>query len=154
MNRASPLKPLLLCVACALAIFGCDRAAADSPATQPATQPSTAPAAREGWPTEEEAKATIFKVEYAIWASQTNKDVWKVTDMKHEVKSVKFANQTTQKQMKYGAAAQTVYPVKILYTRVTEYQHKPATREECGADGVWFFYQDSFGDWTAKYGNE
>ena len=109
---------------------------------------------REGWPTEAEAKAAIFKVEYAIHASDTNKAVWKVKDMKHEVKSVKFAPKTIQKQMNFGASAITVYPAKIVYTRITEYEHKAATREEEGTSGVWFLYQDSFGEWTAKYGNE
>jgi hypothetical protein len=116
---------------------------------------TSAPAgARESWPTEEEAKAAIFKVEYAIWASETNKSVWHVTDMKHEVHSVKFAERTTQKQMNYGVGAITVYPAKIKYTRITEYADKPATREESGEDGVWLLYQDSFGDWTGKYGSE
>lgn len=109
---------------------------------------------REGWPTEGEAKAAIFKVEFGIHASQTNKEVWKVKDMKHEVKSVQFGQKTIQKQMNFGAQAITVYPVKILYTRVTDYEHKAATREEVGADGVWFLYRDSFGQWTGKYGSE
>lgn len=110
--------------------------------------------AHEGWPTEDEAKAAIFKVEHAIQASQTNKDVWHVKDMQHEVHSVKFAGRTTEKQMAYGDGAITVYPAKILYTRIMEYTDKPATREELGEDGVWFFYQDSFGGWTGKYGTE
>lgn len=109
---------------------------------------------REGWPTEEEAKAAILKVEYGIHASETNKSVWKVKDMRQEVKSVKFAQKTTQKQMTFGAQAITVYPVKILYTRITDYEHKEATRDEVGADGVWFLYRDSFGEWTGKYGSE
>ncbi len=110
--------------------------------------------AREDWPTEEEAKAAIFKVEYAIQASQTNKDVWHVKDMTHEVHSVKFAKRTTEKQMHYGDGAITVYPAKILYLRTTEYTDKPATHEELGEDGVWLLYQDSFGEWTGKYGTE
>ncbi len=108
---------------------------------------------REGWPTEAEAIAAIFKVEYAIRASDTNKSVWKVKDMKHEIKSVKFAQTTEQKQMTFGASAITVYPAKIVYTRVTEYEHKEPTREEEGASGVWYFYRDSFGEWTGKYGS-
>ena len=122
-------------------------------ASPPATAPATS-AAKAGWPTDEEVKATIFKVENDIYASETNKTVWHVKEMKHEVKSVQFAQETTQKQMRYGAAAQTVYPVKVLYTRITEYTTKPETREEQGKDGVWFFYKDSFGNWTCKYGNE
>ena len=47
-----------------------------------------------------------------------------------------------------------MYPAKILYTRITEYTDKETTREELGADGVWLLYQDSFGDWTGKYGSE
>ncbi len=132
-------------------------AAAPAPAAPAATPAAAAPAAapaRAGWPTEEEAKAAIFKVEHDIYASQTNKDVWHVKDMKHEVKSVRFANETAQKQMRYGAQAQTVYPAKILYTRITEYTDKAPVVEEQGKDGVWFFYKDSFGDWTCKYGSE
>ncbi|MEX2212511.1 MAG: hypothetical protein WD768_00190 [Phycisphaeraceae bacterium] len=156
----------LLCVLFLLTVTGCGEnnpsppvANADDKTTTPATTPPPTPAAtekndREGWPTEAEAKAAIFKVEHAIHASQTNKDVWKVKDMKHEVKSVKFAQRTTQKQMNFGAQAVTVYPVKILYTRITDYSHKEATREESGADGVWFLYRDSFGEWTGKYGSE
>lgn len=111
-------------------------------------------ATKEGWPTEEEAKAAIFKLEHSIRANDTKKAIWHVKDMHHEVKSVKFAERTTQKQMNYGASAVTVYPAKILYTRITEYTDKPATREEEGDDGVWFFYKDSFGEWKCKYGNE
>ena len=114
----------------------------------------TATPVAEGWPTEEEVKAAILKVEYDINASETNKAIWKVKDFRHEVKSVKFAKKTTQKQMKYGAPAITVYPVKVLYTQITDYETKASTRVECGADGVWFLYRDSFGEWTGKYGNE
>ncbi len=128
-------------------------AAQASPAAPTPVSATVAPA-REGWPTEEEAKATILKIEYDINASETNKSIWHVKDFKHEVRSVKFAESTTQKQMKYGAAAQTVYPVKILYTQITEYTDKPTTRVEAGADGAWFFYKNSFGEWTAKYGSE
>lgn len=129
-----------------------------SPETLPETSASPEPRAShadaEIWPTEEEAKAAIFKVEYGINASETNKSVWKVKDFRHEVHSVKFANKTTQKQMNYGAPAITVYPAKILYTQITEYEHKDPTRVETGADGVWFLYKDSFGEWTGKYGKE
>ncbi len=106
------------------------------------------------WPTEAEAVATILKIEHAINASETNKSIWKVTDFRHEVKSVKFGQKTTQKQMHFGSDAITVYPVKILYTQITDYENKPSTRVEAGADGVWFLYRDSFGEWTGKYGNE
>lgn len=147
-------------VAVAAILAGCDRGTS-SPAPSPTAGASPSPsgaavpqASREGWPTEDEVKAAILKVEYDIWASQTNKDVWHVKDMKHEVHSVKLGLNTTQKQMTYGAQAITVYPAKVLYTRVTEYTSKPAVREEGGADGVWFLYKDSFGQWTAKYGNE
>lgn len=108
----------------------------------------------EAWPTEEEVKAVIFKVEYDINASETNKAVWKVKDFRHEVKSVKFGQKTTQKQMNHGAPSITVYPVKVLYTQITDYESKNTTRTEVGADGVWFLYRDSFGEWTGKYGNE
>ncbi len=140
------------------ALVGCGEDAPPAPGAPgaPAAGGAAAPAGnqREGWPTEEEAKAAIFKVEHAIWASQTNKDVWHVKDMRHEVKSVKFAERTTQQQMSYGAQAITVYPAKILYTRITEYTDKADVVEEEGDDGVWFFYRDSFGEWTAKYGSE
>ncbi len=129
-----------------------DGAVAES--ASPAAADPPPPALREGWPTEEQAKAAIFKVEYAIQASQTNKDVWHVKDMTHEVHSVKFAKRTTEKQMHYGDGAITVYPAKILYLRTTEYTDKPATHEELGEDGVWLLYQDSFGEWTGKYGTE
>lgn len=99
-------------------------------------------------------KAAIFKVEYAIYASDHNKSIWKVKDMRHEVKSVKLAQSTTQKQMTYGASAITVYPAKVLYTRTVEYEHKPAEVTEEGKNGVWFLYKDSFGEWTGKFGNE
>ena len=151
----------------ALALTGCssdDKAKAPAaegggPAIAPATGDAAtsapaAAAARESWPTEDQAKAAILKIEYDIRASQTNKDVWHVKDLRHEVHSVKFGDRTTQKQMNYGRDAVTVYPAKILYTRITEYTDKEATREEAGADGVWFLYQDSFGDWTGKYGTE
>jgi hypothetical protein len=142
----------LMCVGIALTWssgFLAASRADDPPATQPATQPS-----RPGWPTEEEVKAAVHKIEYDIRASQTNRDIWKVKDVRHDFHSVQFANETTEKQMKFGAAAQTVYPVKVLYTRTTEYQHKDPEVEQCGSDGVWFFYKDSFGNWTAKYGSE
>ncbi|HPK04148.1 MAG TPA: hypothetical protein PLS90_17015 [Candidatus Sumerlaeota bacterium] len=130
-----------------------DAPAASAPVA--AAQASPAPAnSREGWPTEEEAKEAIFRVEHAIHASQTNKDVWHVEDMRHEVQSVRFAERTTQKQMDYGAQAITVYPARIHYTRITTYRDKPETREELGDNGVWFLYQDSFGDWTGKFGTE
>lgn len=115
---------------------------------------TVAVAEEEAWPTEEEVKAAILKVEYGIHASETNKSVWKVKDFRHEVKSVKFGQKTTQKQMSYGADAITVYPVKVLYTQVTDYDGKAATNVETGDDGVWFLYRDSFGEWTGKYGNE
>lgn len=108
----------------------------------------------ERWPTEEEVKAAILKVEYGIHASETNKSVWKVKDFRHEVKSIKFEQKTTQKQMTYGADAITVYPVKVLYTQITDYDGKAATTVDTGDDGVWFLYRDSFGEWTGKYGNE
>lgn len=128
--------------------------AAPSPAAATSADADSAPASREGWPTEDEAKAAIFRVEHAIHASQTNKDVWHVKDMQHEVHSIRFADSTTEKQMDYGRQAVTVYPAKILYTRITEYTDKEATREELGADGVWYLYQDSFGDWTGKYARD
>ena len=88
-----------------LTVIGCGRS--DSPSeTKSATtaassadtnQPAATKPARESWPTEEEAKAAIFKVEYRINASETNKSVWKVKDFRHEVKSVKFAQKTIQK---------------------------------------------------------
>jgi hypothetical protein len=124
-----------------------------APKPDPA-RPDAPKSDREGWPTEAEAKAAIFKVEYAIHASETNKSVWKVKDFKHEVKSVKFGLKTVQKQMNFGASAITVYPVKVLYTQVTDYESKATTRVETGADGVWFLYRDSFGEWTGKYGSE
>jgi hypothetical protein len=108
----------------------------------------------EKWPTEEEVKAAILKVEYGIHASETNKSVWKVKDFRHEVKSIKFGQKTTQKQMTYGAGAITVYPVKVLYTQITDYDGKAATNVDTGDDGVWFLYRDSFGEWTGKYGSE
>lgn len=154
-------RPLLLALVVSVCSFGCG--GGDSPGAQPAKDTPAPPAAatgapianaREGWPTEEEAKAAIFKVEYAINASETNKAVWKVKDFRHEVKSVKFADKTIQKQMNYGASAITVYPVKILYTQVTDYEGKAATRVDTGKDGVWFLYRDSFGEWTGKYGSE
>ena len=108
--------------------------------------------AREGWPTEEQAKAAIFKVEEPIYGAN---ETWHIKGIRHEVKSVKFAERTTEKQMTYGANAITVYPAKILYTRITDYTDgREPKREEVGSDGVWFFYKDSFGDWTAKYGSE
>ena len=87
-----------------------------TPAVAPAASPAAAPAvsSREGWPTEEEAKAAILKLEYSINASDTNKSIWHVKDLHHEVKSVQFAQKTTRKQMTYGASAIEVYPVKIL----------------------------------------
>jgi len=148
-----------LALTCLALLAGCDvsesppAVAKDSPLPKE-DAPNAVPAVREGWPTEAQAKAAIFKVEYAIQASDTNKQVWKVKDMRHEVQSVQFAKQTTQKQMNFGASAITVYPAKILYTRITDYEHKEATREQLGADGVWFLYRDSFGQWTAKYGSE
>ena len=108
----------------------------------------------EQWPTEEEVKAAILKVEYGINASETNKSIWKVKDFRHEVKSIKFAQKTTQKQMTYGADAITVYPVKVLYTQITDYDGKASSNVETGDDGVWFLYRDSFGEWTGKYGSE
>ena len=140
-------------------MIGCGKsnsppAAATGSANATPKTDTPATAEREGWPTEAEAKAAILKVEYSIHASETNKTVWKVKDFRHEVKSVKFAPKTTQKQMSVGARAITVYPVKILYTQVTDYEHKATTRVETGADGVWFLYRDSFGEWTGKYGNE
>lgn len=136
--------------------IGCSGADPGSKAT-PSSDSSGAAAPnlnRESWPTEEEAKAAILKVEYSINASDTNKSIWKVKDFRHEVKSVKLAQKTTQKQMNFGASAITVYPVKILYTQITDYDGKETTRVEVGADGVWFLYRDSFGEWTGKYGNE
>ena len=145
-------------IASSLTLWGCGSGDApvggESGPAADAPQAAEAPDAPAGWPTEEQAKEAIFKVEHAIHASQTNKDVWHVKDMRHEVHSVKFANRTTQKQMNYGVGAITVYPAKILYTRITEYTDKEATREELGADGVWLLYQDSFGEWTGKYGSE
>ena len=141
-----------------VACIGCGGGAAPVTTTtsaKPASAAAEAPKSdREGWPTEEEAKAVILKVEYGIHASETNKSIWKVKDFHHEVKSVKLAQKTTQKQMNYGAAAITVFPVKILYTQVTDYDGKAATHVETGADGVWFLYRDSFGEWTGKYGSE
>lgn len=136
---------------------------AEAPSGTPSAPVASSPAVpevaavtpeRETWPTEEEVKAAILKVEYGIHASETNKSVWKVKDFRHEVQSVKLAQKTTQKQMTYGASAITVYPVKVLYTQITDYESKDTTRVEVGADGVWFLYRDSFGEWTGKYGNE
>ncbi|HQY87208.1 MAG TPA: hypothetical protein PK402_01025 [Tepidisphaeraceae bacterium] len=108
--------------------------------------------AREGWPTEAEVKAAIFKVEEPLYGAN---ETWHIKGIRHEVKSVKFAERTTEKQMSYGANAITVYPAKVLYTRITDYTDgREPKREDVGADGVWFFYKDSFGDWTAKYGSE
>jgi hypothetical protein len=143
------IRSLLMSVVILLA--GCDKSA-DAPQAAPAAAPAVS--SREGWPTEEEAKTAILELEYSINASETNKSIWHVKDLHHEVKSVQFAQKTTRKQMTYGASAIEVYPVKILYTRITEYTTKPATREDCGDDGVWFFYRDSFGNWACKYGNE
>ena len=153
-------------IALGMLLIGCDKgdppagpvpaptATAAVPAAPPSPAASPAADSREGWPTEDEVKAAIFKVEHDIYASETNKSVWKVKEMRHEVKSVQLAQRTTQKQMNYGAGAITVYPAKVLYTRITEYEHKPEVREESGQDGVWFLYRDSFGNWTGKYGTE
>lgn len=155
MRIELPMGVVLVSALFLSALVGCDKSEPAAPAPSGSTAtPAPAVAAREGWPTEEEAKAAILKVEYDINASETNKSVWHVKDFKHEVKSVKFAERTTQKQMNYGAQAITVYPVKILYTQITEYTDKPATRVETGADGVWFLYKNSFGEWTGKYGSE
>jgi hypothetical protein len=161
MKPATTTLQLLLCLsatAACLVTLGCGGAATTDDAPTAATSSSTdadaAPKSRAGWPTESEAKAAIFRVEHAIHASQTNKDVWHVKDMRHEVHSVRFADSTTEKQMDYGRQAITVYPAKIVYTRVTEYTDKEATREELGADGVWYLYKDSFGDWTGKYARD
>jgi len=132
-----------------VAFVGCDGEKADSAGTNGET-----PAAeRAGWPTEAEAKAAIFKVEIAIRGSETKKAVYHVKDFRHEVSSVKFADQTIQRQMTYGASAITVYPVKILYTQITEYTDKPTTRVEAGSDGTWYLYKDAFGEWTGKFGS-
>lgn len=162
-----PASTFVLSLVVGVVLVGCGGAETPTPTTPAAKDGSpktpgdgekpkgeVARGQREGWPTEAEAKAAIFKVEYDIRASDTNKAVWKVKDMKHEVKSVRFAGKTTQKQMNFGASAITVYPAKIIYTRITEYEHKEATREEEGGNGVWFLYRDSFGEWTAKYGSE
>ena len=151
---------LVVCLLSSLLLPGCGESNTPAPANTPGTGPTptpaatTAPAGREGWPTEEEIKVAIHKVEHAIWASQTNKEVWKVKDMKHEIKSITLANETTEKQMDYGRQAITVYPVKVVYTRVTDYEHKEATREEIGGDGVWYLYKDAFGQWTGKYARD
>jgi hypothetical protein len=151
---------LLLAFAIIVLLFGCDDAKTSSPAPQQSAVPQSnaaaqaTPSPREGWPTEAEVTKAIFTVEHDIWASETNKSVWHVKEMRHEIKSIQLAQQTTQKQMNYGAQAITVYPVKVLYARITEYTDKPEVREEQGQDGVWFLYKDSFGNWTGKYGKE
>jgi hypothetical protein len=161
MKPAIASLKLLFCLSVGsgcLVTPGCSGGASTDDAQAPTTTSSAdadpAPTSREGWPTEDEAKDAIFRVEHAIHASQTNKDVWHVKDMRHEVHSVRFADSTTEKQMDYGRQAITVYPAKIQYTRITEYTDKEATREELGADGVWYLYQDSFGDWTGKYARD
>ena len=139
----------LMVVSIGLSMIGCEKESSDPTSTgQPATP---AQATGEVWPTDEEAKAAIYRVEEPLYGAN---ETWHIKGIKHEVKSVKFAERTTQKQMNFGANAITVYPAKILYTRITEYTDKEPTREEQGADGVWFFYKDSFGEWTGKYGNE
>lgn len=132
----------------------------DSPPAAPQTGAASSPNAdsdppnkRSGWPTEEEVKAALFKVEHGIHASDTNKSIWHVKDMRHEVHEIRFGERTTEKQMSFGAAAITVHPVKVRYTRITEYTDKPEVRDEV-ENGVWFFYRDSFGDWTGKFGSE
>jgi hypothetical protein len=107
---------------------------------------------REGWPTEQEAIDTILKVEREIRASPSNREIWHITDLRHEVHSVEFADRTDQMLMDLGSDEVTVYPARILFTRITEYSDQPDTVEECGADGTWWIYRDAFGDWTAKYG--
>lgn len=135
----------LMIVGIGLLTIGCEKKTSESTSTR---QPV---ATGEVWPTEEEAKAAIYKVEEPLYGPN---ETWHIKAMRHEVKSVKFAQRTTQKQMNFGANAITVYPAKILYTRITEYTDKEPERTEQGADGVWFFYKDSFGDWTGKYGSE
>ncbi len=154
MLHAFYRRTLFSLVLLSFAFAGCGGGDSSPPAKPSSPKAETSKSDREGWPTEEEAKAAIFKVEYGIHASETNKSVWKVKDFRHEVKSVKFGQKTTQKQMSFGADAITVYPVKILYTQITDYEGKETTRVDAGADGVWFLYRDSFGEWTGKHGSE
>ncbi len=154
----------VLAILIQLTLPGCGSAPEADTASEPPAAKTESEAVNDGatvvvgeaekWPTEEEVKAAILKVEYGIHASDTNKSVWKVKDFRHDVKSIKFAKETTQKQMTYGAGAITVYPVKVLYTQITDYDGKAATNVETGDDGVWFLYRDSFGEWTGKFGSE
>jgi hypothetical protein len=161
MLQSRLLRPhLAFLMTIQLTMTGCGEKAGTEPeAATTASTPSSSGTndvvtEEEKWPTEEEVKAAILKVEYDIHASETNKSIWKVKDFRHEVKSVKFAQRTSQKQMTYGADAITVYPVKVLYTQITDYDGKASTNAETGDDGVWFLYRDSFGEWTGKYGSE
>jgi hypothetical protein len=107
----------------------------------------------EVWPTEEEAKAAIHKLEYSIHASETNRTIWHVKDLRHEVKSVEFGKQTAKKVMTYTGGEVTVYPAKIRYTRITDYTDKDATRTEEGENGTWYFFRDAMGEWDCRYGD-
>lgn len=77
--------------------------------------PSEQPALREGWPTEAEAMATILKVERSIRASESNREIWHITDLRHEVQSVQFAERTVQKWMETGSEDVTTYPAHQLH---------------------------------------
>lgn len=105
---------------------------------------------REGWPTEQEAIDAILKVERAIRASPANREIYYITDLRHEVHSVQFGERTVQKWMDSGFE-ETTYPTRIVYTRITEHSNAPDDVEECGADGTWYLYRDEFGEWTGRY---
>jgi hypothetical protein len=139
------LGVLALCCGILMSAAGCNGEESES-----GEESSTA--SREGWPTEQEAIDTILKVERAIRASPANREIYYITDLRHEVHSVTFAEQTDQKLMDFATDEVTTYPARILYTRITEHSNAPPEIEECGADGTWWFYRDSFGEWTGKYG--
>jgi hypothetical protein len=153
--RTITLAPLAICCGILTGLAGCngEESEAKKPAEEESTQsggeetPTTD--SREGWPTEQEAIDTILKVERAIRASPANREIYYITDLRHEVHSVTFGENTLEKWMDTGIV--TTYPARIVYTRITEHSNAPADVEECGADGTWWLYRDAFGQWTGRY---
>jgi hypothetical protein len=144
---------LAICCGILLGLAGCNSEETESEEPEESTQADggeESTATREGWPTEQEAIDTILKVERAIRSSPANREIYYITDLRHEVHSVQFGERTVEKWMDTGVE-ETTYPVRIVYTRVTEHSNAPPDVEECGEDGTWFLYRDAFGEWTGRY---
>jgi hypothetical protein len=105
-------------------------------------------------PSEEEVRETIDRKFHDLYFQDYG--FAKVANVTIDVGPITMGN-TTLKQVEYGKDAQPVCPVRtVVHVHVT-YSNNPSDRDLTRgdkSDDMFFFYKDSFDQWTFKTGSD